>query len=241
MLACAMRLKAYDKIIDNCKRLAQIHQFRPRPILLMQWGLNGGGEKANIIWQNIPLQKFIHREMMIWDDAARGIPMRYNETHKRWTQSIKVGYSRRLGDEMGEEGVMVDEEEDVPDPEMASRQTGRGGGQGTAKARKSMGAVANGQKVNGKSRKTRTHDDDGDEDDEHDIEDNEEEEQDDEYAGLDQEEAENGSAAGAELDKDQDGNKIDMAKPTMLSPHFNVIYGQYMLSTKSFGPALCEW
>ncbi|KAK4684844.1 general transcription factor 3C polypeptide 3 (transcription factor C subunit 4), partial [Tremellales sp. Uapishka_1] len=115
IIACAMRMRQYEKITDNCKRLAQIHQFRPEPFLIMLRAL-GGGIKAQQAWAALPLQKFLHRELRIFDEAVGGYKMTYSVKAGRWTQIQKVGLSRRLGDDYGlGDGDEEDEEEEGVD------------------------------------------------------------------------------------------------------------------------------
>lgn len=165
--ACSIRLKAYDRIADNCKRLAQMHQFRPEPLLLLLSSL-GGGTKQQIVWSNLALQKFLHREVRIYDEAVYGVKLRFNKRHQRWAQILTTGQSRRLGDP-------VDDEQ---------------------------------------SRQPRNDEEEGDE----------EEEEEDETGSVEVETSEH-----------------DCPKPTTNSPVFNTLYGQNMLTTKSYQSALCEY
>lgn len=93
-----MRMKAYDKIVDNSKRLTQMHQFRAEPINLMLACLAGGGIKAHLAWQNLQIQKFLHRELRIHNDAVSGRKMHYHVGAVRWSVVVKTGLSHRLGD-----------------------------------------------------------------------------------------------------------------------------------------------
>ena len=103
-----MRMKAYEKIVDNCKRLAQIHQFRPEPFLLLLSSISRGGSKAAAAWQNLQLQKYLHRDLRIHDSIVKGHKTNFNVQWGRWTTVGRIGLSRRLGDnvddEEGEEG-----------------------------------------------------------------------------------------------------------------------------------------
>jgi general transcription factor 3C polypeptide 3 (transcription factor C subunit 4) len=167
-----MRLKSYDRISDNAKRLAQMHQFRPEPLLLMLSAL-GGGAKQQHVWSNLALQKFLHREVRIFDEAVYGVKLRFNQRHQRWAQILTTGQSRRLGD------VLL--EDDHP-----SRRQSRG------------------------------------------VAEDEEAEEDEEA-----DEDEPMTAAG-------EGEEHDCPKPTCHSPVFNTLYGQNMLTTRSYQSALCE-
>ncbi|OCF58798.1 hypothetical protein L486_03288 [Kwoniella mangroviensis CBS 10435] len=70
MIACGMRLRAYDKITDSCKRLAQMYQFDPSPLLLMLNCISSGGLKALSSWGSMSVQNFVSREMKTFDDAV---------------------------------------------------------------------------------------------------------------------------------------------------------------------------
>ncbi len=109
-----MRTRSYDKICENTRRLAQMHQFRPEPFLIMLASLGSGGIKANNAWMNVQLQKFIHRELRISDDAVKGLKLHYNPPSQRYAPVIRIGLSRSLGDEIGDEPEDEDEGEDDP-------------------------------------------------------------------------------------------------------------------------------
>ena len=113
-----MRTRTYDKITDNAKRLAQMHQFRAEPFLLLLGCLSGGGQKARVACANIQLQKFVHRELRISDDAVTGRALHFHPPFGRWAPVITPGLSRRLGDDVGErdedEEGGEEEEDDAP-------------------------------------------------------------------------------------------------------------------------------
>ncbi|WWC67957.1 uncharacterized protein I206_101876 [Kwoniella pini CBS 10737] len=69
MIACGMRLRAYDKITENCKRLSQMQQFDPSPILLMLNTISTGGIKALNAWGTASVQHFISREMRTYHEV----------------------------------------------------------------------------------------------------------------------------------------------------------------------------
>jgi general transcription factor 3C polypeptide 3 (transcription factor C subunit 4) len=177
-----MRMRAYDKIIDNCKRLSQMHQFRAEPLLLLLGALGGGGIKAHQAWQGVAIQKFIHRELRIYDDAIKGSKLHYSAKAGRWAQRIKAGLSRPLGD------VLTDDDEgQVEEAEEGERTSAR-----------EMGSRRRSSMV---------------------------------------------GAEEAELDLDDDdveGVEDEVPRPTVPSPNFNTIYGQIMLSNKSYQTALCR-
>ena len=106
--ACAIRTRSYEKITENSRRLAQMHQFRPEPFLIMLASLGGGGQKAHTAWMSLQLQKFIHRELRISDDAVKGLKLHWSNVNQRYTPVVRTGLSWRLGDDVGDE---PDEEE----------------------------------------------------------------------------------------------------------------------------------
>lgn len=176
-VACAMRMQSHDRIVDNCKRLQQMHQFRSEPLLLMLAAL-GGGLKQQNAWHNLALQKFLHREVRIYDEAVCGVPLRFNKRHMRWAQIINTGVSRRLGDLAHEE---VDDEASAgvsaPDPAMEGE---------------------------------------GDED-------------------------EDGADGDDDVSERQDAGDKIVPRPKKHSPVFNALYGQNMLTTRSYQSALCKY
>lgn len=109
-----MRTRSYEKITENSRRLAQMHQFRPEPFLIMLASLGSGGIKANNAWMSLQLQKFIHRELRISDDAVKGSNLHYNPPMQRWAPVVRTGLSRRLGDQVGE-GEDPDNEDEGED------------------------------------------------------------------------------------------------------------------------------
>ena len=125
--AYSIRTRSFEKIIDNSRRLAQMHQFRPEPFLIMLASLGGGGLQAQTAWMSLQLQKFIHRELRISDDSVKGLKLRYVAKSGRWMPVIKVGLSRRLGDDVDDEddgeseSAMVGEStQETPLPKVAS-------------------------------------------------------------------------------------------------------------------------
>lgn len=106
-------MRLYDKIIENCKRLIQMHQFRIEPLLLMNAALASGGSKAQKQYQDRTFQRFIHRELRIFEQSVRGIRLRWNGLTMRYNEITKVGWSRKLGDvSSGEEEGDGDEDGD---------------------------------------------------------------------------------------------------------------------------------
>lgn len=186
IIACAIRTKAWDKIAENSKRLAQLHQFRPEPMLLMLSAF-GAGQKQQLAWHNVTLQKFLHRELRIYDEAVLGVKLRWNKIHQRWAQIIQAGVNRRVID------TTADVDESVRMFRTGSNQ-----------------------------------DDNGNESDEEEVDD-----------GVDEDEGD------VEGDRDivMDAAMEDEAhpKPHIQSPVFNTMYGQNMLTTKSYQSALCTY
>lgn len=193
IVACGIRMKAYERIADNCKRLSQMHQFRPEPLLLLLSAL-GGGIKQQNVWSNLALQKFLHREVRIYDEVVCGVKLRFNKRHNRWAQILTTGQSRRLGDVIGDGDDEADSAANTPAP---SKSRGDGG-------------AATLNDVGG-----------GDED----------EDADDEAM-----EAEDDDGDG-QIDFDPSS---EVPRPTKNSPTLNTLYGQNMLTTRSYQSALCE-
>lgn len=173
IIACAIRLKAWDRIAENSKRLSQLHQFRPEPLLLMLSAF-GAGHKQQLAWHNVALQKFLHRELRIYDEAVIGVKLRWNKTHQRWAQILQAGVNRRVI-ELGE-----------ADETMRSSRRG------------SLNEANE------------------------DVDDSSE--------------GEDGDASMGDVGVEEEGHP----KPQVQSPVFNTMYGQNMLTTKSYQSALCE-
>lgn len=223
-----MRLKAYDKIVDNCKRLSQMYQFRMEPLLLLLGCLADGGEKADSAWKVLQLQKFIHRDLTIHDGLLKGHRSTYSKRFARWHPIIKVGVSRRLGDEQhyddgaGNEAVIANGRGGLK--RGGSSNTGGQRGRGRGKS------TANRGRTTGRSGSR-----DGDEDEDDDDEDDFEPEMNDLAEDEDEDEG-----AGYGDDEEGGGEEYETPRPTIPSASLNAIYGQYMLSTKANQSALCE-
>ena len=101
--ACCMRTRAYEKIVDNARRLAQIHQFRNEPFHICLAACGGGGSKASAALQNLQFQKFLHRELRIHDDVVKGRKLNYSAIMNRWTTVLKAGVNRMPGEEVEQE------------------------------------------------------------------------------------------------------------------------------------------
>lgn len=97
--ACAIRIKSYDRVVDHCKRIAQLHQFRMEPFLLILGALSAGGQKASAAFQVNHLQKYLHRDLEMHDDLVKGHKLVYSKKNGRWRPIVTTGVSRRLGDE----------------------------------------------------------------------------------------------------------------------------------------------
>lgn len=217
-----MRTKQYPKIVDNCRRLSQLFQFRMEPLLLLLGALAGGGEKAAGAWRVIQLQKFIHRDLTIHDDLVQGHRSTYSKRFARWHPIVKIGVSRRLGD-----SAHYDNGPRGPDLMKNGRGVVRDGSAPTP--------GANG-KTNGHTKANSGGEDgDGDEDDEdayvpdmYDVLEDGEEEQEEPYDDE------------GEEDDEEVVDTFETPRPTIPSATLNVIYGQYMLSTRAHQSALCK-
>ena len=109
--ACGIRMKAHDKVAENCRRLSQMCQFRIEPILLLQAALAGGGSAAHAVWCSLHIQRYIHRELRIYDSAIEGVGMHYSKLKHRWALPPIVGVSRVL-DDVDERAVDGDDGDD---------------------------------------------------------------------------------------------------------------------------------
>ncbi|OCF32590.1 hypothetical protein I317_00359 [Kwoniella heveanensis CBS 569] len=96
IIACAMRLRAYDKIVENCKRLSQLHQFLPLPLLLLLGSISTGGLKAIAAWDIAAMHAYIPRELRNHIDALPSInakgeveppKLHYNVSAGRWASN----------------------------------------------------------------------------------------------------------------------------------------------------------
>ncbi|WWD21507.1 hypothetical protein CI109_105993 [Kwoniella shandongensis] len=107
IIACAIQTRAYDKIVDNCKRLSQLHQFQPSPLLLLLGALTSGGLKAQAAWSTHPVQSYISREMKTHDDAVLGERLHFSAPTRRWAPNR--GLTRKEKDDDGWGGEEAEE------------------------------------------------------------------------------------------------------------------------------------
>ncbi|WVF69789.1 hypothetical protein IAT40_004568 [Kwoniella sp. CBS 6097] len=136
IIACAMRLRAYDKIVENCKRLSQLHQFLPLPLLLLLGSISTGGLKAIAAWDTAAMHAYIPRELRNHIDALPSTNERgevtppklhYNVTAGRWAGSRLVK-ADRIKDEEDDADIDVgvgaagnDGEEEEQEDERGAR------------------------------------------------------------------------------------------------------------------------
>jgi general transcription factor 3C polypeptide 3 (transcription factor C subunit 4) len=115
-----------------------MHQFRLEPILLLQSALQGGGTAAHQVWCTLALQRYVHRELRLYEDAIDGQGMSFSKRHQRWTVPPKIGISRLLDEEHFFDGGerKGDEDDDAP---LAVGRKGRKSG---VEPRKSVKAVS---------------------------------------------------------------------------------------------------
>lgn len=235
MAACALRARHYPRIVQNCRRLTQMHQFSLQPFQIMLACLQGGGLKANNAYQVHGLQKFILREMRIYEAVAEGKRFHYSIKDRRWAQEKQQGLSENLGDEIESEDDF--DEDDEPD-DGEDEDTGTGNGTGASKGQGT--GTAKGKGKNGDTawqrgkRYTIGYGDGQDVD----LDDPEQEARNRQQAvlGLPGDDGEVGM--GEEGDSDLTG-PIPV-KPTMDSPMWNFMYGQLMLTARSHHTSLCE-
>ena len=101
----------YAKVAYHCRKLSQANQFRPEPLFLLQSALAGGGQAAHVEWCSLTLQRFIHREMSIYEDAIDAKGMHFSHRIQRWAIPPQPGISKLLGDQVDER--RMDEDDDV--------------------------------------------------------------------------------------------------------------------------------
>lgn len=166
------------------------------------------------------MQRYIHREMRLFEDAIAGHGMTYHPARQRWAIPPKVGVSRILDEPMFEpSGGGDDDDDDTPGPGSATTATAtkkKGGGGTKGKGRKST----KGKAAAGAATMAEALDMDLDEDA-------------DAEAVADEEgdgDGEEGQAAG---------QLAELPRPTRVSPYWAAMYGQYMLAAGSHHGALC--
>ncbi|KAL7422288.1 transcription factor TFIIIC subunit tfc4 [Cryptotrichosporon argae] len=194
-MACAMKNEDYERVVRHAQRLAQMHQFRPEPFLILQACLSGGGRKASAAWGSAKLKDFIAREVRLGDLAVKRENLKWSSRERRWVEIIKAGAGEattRSGWK-SQRAIRGDaEERDRGDAEDDDNEDAEGHDAHTAPAQAADGA---------------------DDDELRDAED------------------------APQRDGTDDPN-VEGPRPTKLSPVLNTIYGQQMLTRRSYQSAL---
>lgn len=181
--------------------------------------LGGGGLRAAAAFQETTLQKFLLRELRLYDSAASGGRFHYSLPHARWAEERQTGLTARLGDEIvwqGEEAVWR---------KGARFRIGQEGGKGEGEW--------DGQE-----------EEDGAEEGEGEEEDHDEGANDRRDQGLREDGTAENEDVGAEAGENAGENMDEVPgvppKPTKYSPVWNTMFGQLMMSSRSHHTALCE-
>jgi general transcription factor 3C polypeptide 3 (transcription factor C subunit 4) len=77
-------MQDYDRMLEVIRHLIRTHQYNGQVFLLLPAAL-GSGIKPADAFSNLNLQKFLLREIKMWDSAASGDPrLRWNQRAGRW-------------------------------------------------------------------------------------------------------------------------------------------------------------
>jgi general transcription factor 3C polypeptide 3 (transcription factor C subunit 4) len=135
-----MRLQDQPSIMETARNLARTYQFKMEPWWLLQAAL-GTGVRGMDSFGNLNLQKFLIREIRMWDYIANGGNTYWNDSMARWIvpqqqrftiaprrrggKAAKSGgaangdQSKRMEDQTLEELRLNSDEEDIePDNEL---------------------------------------------------------------------------------------------------------------------------
>jgi general transcription factor 3C polypeptide 3 (transcription factor C subunit 4) len=208
-----MRLQDQPSIMETARNLARTYQFKMEPWWLLQAAL-GTGVRGMDSFGNLNLQKFLIREIRMWDYIANGGNTYWNDSMARWI---------------------------VPQQQRFTIAPRRRGG----KAAKSGGA-ANGDQS--KRMEDQTLEELRLNSDEEDIEpdnelDNENENEDGEDELEDDGEGIEGESSNLTQQDTRPREHVRHApwkKPEDREPAFWLMYGQALLTAKSFQSSICE-
>ncbi|KAJ9126054.1 hypothetical protein QFC24_002326 [Naganishia onofrii] len=91
------------QIVNTARNLCRIYQFKMEPWWLLQGAL-GTGVRGWDSFGNLNLQKFLIREIRVWDFIANGGKAYWNDTFTRWIVSLKDRFKTSyLGKNTGKE------------------------------------------------------------------------------------------------------------------------------------------
>lgn len=94
-----------------------MHQFSTEPFQIMLACLQSGGIKAHAASQANSLQKFVLRELRLYEAAASGKRFHLSIRDRRWAEEKQAGLSENLGDDVQSE----DDDEDDGSPVKGSK------------------------------------------------------------------------------------------------------------------------
>jgi hypothetical protein len=89
-----------------------MHQFSTEPFQIMLACLQSGGIKAHAASQANSLQKFVLRELRLYEAAASGKRFHLSIRDRRWAEEKQAGLSENLGDDVQSE----DDDDDLSGP-----------------------------------------------------------------------------------------------------------------------------
>lgn len=204
IVAASMRLQDQPNIMNTARNLARMYQFKMEPFWLLQAAL-GSGIRAMDSFGNLNLQKFLIREIRVWDFVANGGDCYWNDKIARWIVSRKHRFfiaPRRKGDKDGSSDKVINKEIHKQTEEQALE----------------------GLQL------------ESDEDD-NDI-DHENEDEDDLEDDPDLETGE-GPASQQDTRAREPMRHSPWAKPTEREPAFWLMYGQALLTAKSYQSSIC--
>ncbi|ODO08005.1 hypothetical protein I350_03588 [Cryptococcus amylolentus CBS 6273] len=132
MIACAMRMKAWSKILESTAQLIIHSQFLPQPYLVMLGALASGGLAAHSAYTIVTFQNLMNRDLRTFDDAVEHgeKKLHFNEGIGRWTankgktkgedgekstKKPKGQWKKRRQGEPGAGDAVVDEDVDMED------------------------------------------------------------------------------------------------------------------------------
>ncbi|WVN89418.1 uncharacterized protein L203_104641 [Cryptococcus depauperatus CBS 7841] len=89
IIACAMRVKAYEKITDSIRYLVIHSQFIPQPFLIMLGAISTGGLHAHTVFTETSLQNLMGRELRTYDEAVKHgeETLHFREGNGRWSHN----------------------------------------------------------------------------------------------------------------------------------------------------------
>ncbi len=104
--AAHIRLHDCDRMLEVIRLLIRSHQYSSDTYLLLSAAL-GSGIKPADAFANLNLQKFLLREIKLWDSAASGDHrLRWNQRTGRWVlPNAGIGVAAQKDDEMSDSSM----------------------------------------------------------------------------------------------------------------------------------------